>query len=274
MAAVDARVVEERRDAEVARVAVRDGDLRVVEEELARRGLDEPDRGEEAGERDGLDREHAREPVPEGRVRDDREEGGEREDEEGDALLGGCRVVRPEERHDRERGERGRRHRERAGERRKLGAAQAPPGERRPGGREDDVERKEPPEPAGLAEADEEPVVRAELEGQPKRGDRDDDRRDERRPADEDAPRARRARAARRRARGRLPSTRAARRGRRARGRDPSATSAAPRARTPAASATRGRPTSASTAPSAPRSAAISVTERPPVRRGRGSARG
>ena len=56
VARVDGRVGEERRDAEVARVAVRDRELRLVEEQPVRPGLADADGREQASEGDRLDR--------------------------------------------------------------------------------------------------------------------------------------------------------------------------------------------------------------------------
>jgi hypothetical protein len=95
IAAVQAGVLEERRDAEERRIGVRD--LHVAsEEERPRLRLPDPDRGEDGAEGDDGPEERARKPRGERRPRDDAQSGREGEDEERERDRAGALIPGPE----------------------------------------------------------------------------------------------------------------------------------------------------------------------------------
>ena len=129
--------------------------------------------------------ERLRHPRREGRAADGGEQHGEREQEEGEEVDPDLQARRPEQREAGEAEEGRCRDRDRAGQRRHLLAPQRAPRERERGGSEHCVEREQPAEVAVLREGDEEAVLGVELEGRTKRGDAEDDGRDEGGVADE-----------------------------------------------------------------------------------------
>ena len=127
--AVDARVGEERRRAEVRRIGV--GHLEVTREvQLAGPELGQPDRCEPTSEchRDG--REHTRRPRGERRAREAGEQRGKGEEEEQQLDRPGAQIARPGQRDRRERDERRRRSADDQRERHQRLASRHPDDER------------------------------------------------------------------------------------------------------------------------------------------------
>ena len=143
--------------------------------ERVRPRLVEADRGEERREPDERHGERARQPVGVRRAGDDRDEGGEREDEEQELDRSLLDVERPEQRERRPRDERSRRARRASGE---IVRSSSPRSERTSrasdGAGEHDVERQQ-----------EERVLAAEVDGQPERRGREQADGHDRRPAEE-----------------------------------------------------------------------------------------
>ena len=181
VAAVQARVLEERGDAEERGVGVRDLDV-AGEEHRARLRLPEPDGREERAERHERQEQRPREPGRERRPAGDGERGGEREQEERERDASVPLVPRPQERERRERDEGGQRKGEEEGRRR----GRSPRTTRYASARAADVSTRR---------QEEERILLTDLDGYPEgRGGEEDDR-DDRRVAREGSPRApRRAR--------------------------------------------------------------------------------
>ena len=150
------------------------------------RGLDEPDRREHAGEGQGDDREDPGHPGRKWGPPDSGQEDGERQEKEGKHVGAHLLAQGPEDREAGQPDERRARDRDRARQRRQGNTLQRAPNQREHGGAEDRVQRQQAPQLTGLSEADEEPVVRVELERDSKRGGHEHGRRDHGRVADED----------------------------------------------------------------------------------------
>ena len=140
--AVQARILEERRDPEERRVGVRHLDV-AGEEERARLRLPDPDRGEQGPECDERDEERAGQPAREWRPRDHGEPGDEREDEERERDRPRALVPRPQERRRGQRDERRERQREEEGRRRRSLPADDPIREREHRRCDDEVQREQ-----------------------------------------------------------------------------------------------------------------------------------
>src|SRR5207245_8943164 len=97
VAAVQARILEERGDPEEAGVGIRDSDL-VREEERLRVRLPEPDGCEQTAEGDERERQRTRQPGGDRSSGYDGEPGEIREEEEAELDPALVSVVRPEER--------------------------------------------------------------------------------------------------------------------------------------------------------------------------------
>ena len=102
VAAVDARVLEDRRHAEERRVGVRELDVLFGEDLNMRPGLVQADRGEERGHRHERGCERAPRPVSRPCEGDDRQKHREGEEEEDELDRPRAQVLRPEEREPRE----------------------------------------------------------------------------------------------------------------------------------------------------------------------------
>ena len=177
VAAVQARVPEERGDAEERGVGVRDLDV-AGEEHRARLRLPEPDGREERAERHERQEQRPREPGRERRPAGDGERGGEREQEERERDASVPLVPRPQERDRRERDEGRQRKGEEEGRRRRALATYHAVREREGRGREHEVERQE-----------EERILLPDLDGYPEgRGGEEDDRDDRRVARERDRP--------------------------------------------------------------------------------------
>ena len=199
VAAVEARVAEQRGHPEVVGVVVRHRQVGGEEEQLARRGLVEPDRREH----------HARGPTPtrasargaqsgKGARADHGHQQRERDREVGEQLGRGREPVGPGERQAGEGDEGGGGIRDHARQRaRRAGlGAQHPPRQRQRGGREHEVERQQPPELAVVGDRDREAAAGLEGDRRPQRsGDQHGDRHP-RGPAHRDRGERRRARPA------------------------------------------------------------------------------
>ena len=172
VAAEEARVLEERADPEVRRERVVDLERRRVELRV-RRPLDEADNREEHRQRHESRPERARQPRRKVHAGDDREECGEREQEEDELDAPGLEVARPDEREAAERDEGADRIRQPRSDRTRL-FGDEPPAERDRRRCQDPVERDQ-----------QERVLRPQVDRNPERSGEEEGDRRERGPADE-----------------------------------------------------------------------------------------
>ena len=140
--AEDARVLEQRGDAEVRRVRVRPLDVPCQQMPVGH-ALEEGDGGEEAGKRNERRRERAWVPFAPRRAANDDDEGGEGEEKEEELDAALAQIACPEQRRSRECDERGRGNGQQRRQRLSHVATQCAPGEREHRRGEHHVERNE-----------------------------------------------------------------------------------------------------------------------------------
>ncbi len=142
VAAVEARILEERGDAEERRVRIRD--LHVApEEERAGLRLPDADRREQRSECDECDQQRSREPVGQRAPHERRKSGCEREYEERERDATRALVPRPQKRRCRQRHEGSERHGEEEWGRRRSLAAEDPVRERDDRSGDHEIQREE-----------------------------------------------------------------------------------------------------------------------------------